>query len=105
MRTFISNHQNHHSRAHGLGHTFIRLAGVLALGVATTIHADEPDATSMAYARQLAIGVCGTCHGPHGNSTQPKFPRIAGQNANYLASQLKAFLTSQRVMRLTPHRA
>jgi len=96
MRTSISNHRNHHSRAHGLGRTFIRLAGVLALGVATTIHADEPDAASMAYARQLAIGVCGTCHGPHGNSTQPKFPRIAGQNATYLATQLKAFRSQTR---------
>jgi cytochrome c553 len=96
MRTFISNHGKYRSRAHGLGRTFIRLAGVLALGVATTIHADEPDAASMAYARQLAIGVCGTCHGPHGNSTQPKFPRIAGQNANYLATQLKAFRSQTR---------
>jgi len=74
----------------------MRLAGVLALGVVTTLHADEPDAASMAYARQLAIGVCGTCHGPHGNSTQPKFPRIAGQNANYLATQLKAFRSQTR---------
>jgi cytochrome c553 len=96
MRTSISNHRNHHSRAHGLGRTFIRLAGVLALGVVTSLHADEPDAASMAYARQLAIGVCGTCHGTHGNSTQPKFPRIAGQNANYLASQLRAFRTQTR---------
>jgi cytochrome c553 len=96
MRTFISNPRKYRSRAHVLGRTFIRLAGVLALGVATTIHADEPDAASMAYARQLAIGVCGTCHGPHGNSTQPKFPRIAGQNATYLATQLKAFRSQTR---------
>ena len=96
MRTFISNPRKYRSRTHGLGRTVIRLAGVLALGVATTIHADEPDAASMAYARQLAIGVCGTCHGPHGNSTQPKFPRIAGQNANYLATQLKAFRSQTR---------
>ena len=96
MRTIISSQQKHQSRVLGLGRTFIRLAGVLALGVAPSIHADEPDAASMAYARQLAIGVCGTCHGAHGNSTQPKFPRIAGQNANYLASQLKAFRSQTR---------
>ena len=96
MRTSISNHRNHDSRAHGLGRTFIRLAGVLALGVVTSLHADEPDAASMAYARQLAIGVCGTCHGTHGNSTQPKFPRIAGQDADYLARQLRAFRSQTR---------
>jgi cytochrome c553 len=31
-----------------------------------------------------------------GNSTQPKFPRLAGQNANYLAAQLKAFRSQTR---------
>jgi cytochrome c553 len=70
----------------------VGVAAAIALGLAMTpASADEADATSMAYARQLAIGVCGTCHGPHGNSVQPKFPRLAGQNANYLAAQLKAF--------------
>lgn len=43
------------------------------------------------YARKLAIGVCAGCHGPRGNSQQPKFPRLAGQNANYLATQLRNF--------------
>jgi cytochrome c553 len=66
------------------------LAGVLgSSGVAGA--AEEVDASASAYARQLAIGVCGTCHGPHGNSEQPKFPRLAGQTANYLVAQLKNF--------------
>ena len=37
------------------------------------------------------MGVCGTCHGTHGVSELPKYPRLAAQNANYLAAQLKAF--------------
>ncbi|MBS0578208.1 MAG: cytochrome c4 [Proteobacteria bacterium] len=44
----------------------------------------------------VAITVCGTCHGRTGNSTQPKFPRLAGQSANYLAAQLKAFRAQTR---------
>jgi cytochrome c553 len=73
------------------------LASVLALGgVARATFADEPDVRLMTYARQLAVGVCGTCHDAHGNSTQPKFPRLAGQNSNYLRAQLKAFREQSR---------
>lgn len=73
------------------------LASALALGgVARATFADEPDADAMTYARHLAIGVCGTCHGANGNSTQPKFPRLAGQSANYLRAQLKAFRQQTR---------
>ncbi len=53
--------------------------------------AEESNAAVQVYAQRLAIGVCGSCHGPHGNSIQPKFPRLAGQNANYLTAQLKNF--------------
>jgi cytochrome c553 len=55
------------------------------------VRADEPDASTQAYAHRLAVGVCGICHGAEGNSTQPKFPRLAGQNPNYLVAQLKSF--------------
>ncbi|MBV8974242.1 MAG: cytochrome c4, partial [Sinobacteraceae bacterium] len=57
---------------------------------------EEPDAAAQAQAHKLAVTVCGTCHGPQGNSKQPKFPRLAGQNANYLAAQLKAFRSQAR---------
>src|SRR5581483_394622 len=60
-------------------------------GLAVRVVADEPDPQMRQYAQRLAVGVCGTCHGPHGNSEQPKFPRLAGQNANYLIAQLKNF--------------
>ena len=34
---------------------------------------------------------CGACHGAQGNSVNPLWPNIAGQNANYLVAQIKAF--------------
>ena len=34
---------------------------------------------------------CTACHGPEGNSVNPLWPNIAGQNAPYLQAQLKAF--------------
>jgi cytochrome c553 len=70
--------------------TFAMLGALLALPAAGAF-AKDSDAADQIYARQLAIGVCGTCHGPHGNSVMPKFPRLAGQNTDYLAAQLKNF--------------
>lgn len=72
----------------------------LSLVTVSTV-AQESDASdaanaSMSYAHRLAVGVCGTCHGPTGSSQQPKFPRLAGQNAQYLAAQLKAFRAQTR---------
>ncbi|HXY98219.1 MAG TPA: c-type cytochrome [Steroidobacteraceae bacterium] len=73
------------------------LAGAVVLtAVGSAARADEPDAVARAYAQHIAITVCGTCHGPTGNSSQPKYPRLAGQNANYLATQLKAFRAQTR---------
>jgi cytochrome c553 len=68
------------------------LAGAASFAaVSTVIHADDPDPAIAAHAQLLAVTVCGTCHGAQGNSTHPKFPRLAGQSANYLTTQLKAF--------------
>ena len=73
------------------------LIGAAALGwAAPGVRAEEPDAATRSHAQKIAITVCGTCHGQQGNGTQPKFPRLAGQNANYLATQLKAFRSQER---------
>ena len=39
---------------------------------------------------------CTACHGPEGNSVNPLWPNIAGQNAPYLAAQLMAFKEGSR---------
>ena len=75
----------------------LALLGAAALACAGPIaRAEEPDAAARLQAQKLAVTVCGTCHGPQGNSQQPKFPRLAGQNPNYLATQLKAFRSQER---------
>lgn len=53
-------------------------------------------ADSRAAARHVAVTVCGTCHGPQGRSISPKFPMLAGQQANYLAAQMKNFKAQTR---------
>ena len=72
--------------------TLVGLLGLWSYGV----KAGEPDPVTQAYAHRLAVGVCGTCHGTRGNSIQPKFPRLAGQNPNYLVAQLKNFRSKTR---------
>jgi cytochrome c553 len=41
--------------------------------------------------KTLAEQVCSDCHGVTGNSVNPTFPRLAGQQAWYISSQLNAF--------------
>ena len=41
--------------------------------------------------RGLAQHVCAACHGADGNSVDPQYPKLAGQNARYLYDQLLAF--------------
>jgi cytochrome c553 len=40
---------------------------------------------------ELASKVCAACHGPAGQSVSPTFPRLAGQTAEYLDVQVRAF--------------
>ena len=42
-------------------------------------------------APQIIKRVCENCHGPDGNSTSATFPRLNGQQANYIVAQLKSF--------------
>ena len=48
-------------------------------------------------AKTLAAQVCSNCHGLDGNSTSPAFPRLAGQQADYIVSQLNNFRDHQRI--------
>jgi cytochrome c553 len=43
-----------------------------------------------------AVQVCSICHGVDGNSVSPNFPRLAGQQATYLVTQLQNFRSHQR---------
>lgn len=47
--------------------------------------------TDTAAGRNVVTTVCQNCHGPGGNSISATFPRLNGQQADYIAAQLKAF--------------
>ena len=40
--------------------------------------------------------VCTACHGVNGNSTNPEWPNLAGQNAAYIREQLEMFKSKKR---------
>ena len=39
---------------------------------------------------------CAACHGPDGNSAAPDFPRLAGQNYDYLVRALAEYKAGER---------
>jgi len=75
---------------------FTALLAAAALLTTTAGSADEIDPAMAQAARHVAVSICATCHGPQGRSIAPKFPMLAGQHANYLAAQLKAFKAQTR---------
>lgn len=49
-----------------------------------------------AAAKEKATTICAACHGADGNSPTPSFPKLAGQNADYLQVTLKQYRSKQR---------
>ena len=49
-----------------------------------------------ARARQIVGGKCFLCHGMTGESSSEVYPRLAGQNAAYVAKQLRDFQAGRR---------
>ncbi len=66
------------------------LAALFAAGgIAFAQNADSP-------ATLKAASTCQNCHGPGGNSVSATFPRLNGQQADYIAAQLKNFRDHKR---------
>lgn len=56
----------------------------------------EPLVEGSAEAGQARSVTCAACHGPDGNSANPAWPSIAGQNAPYILKQLEAYKSGSR---------
>ena len=52
--------------------------------------------TGSAEAGATKAAVCTACHGVNGNSVNPEWPTLAGQNAAYLHEQLEMFKAKKR---------
>lgn len=69
----------------------VALVFVLALCIGTSSTADMIDDSGLA-----PWETCALCHGLYGDSPRSKFPKLAGQKAEYLANQIRAFQTGGR---------
>jgi cytochrome c553 len=49
-----------------------------------------------ATAGQAKAAVCGACHGLDGNSSDPQYPKLAGQSEQYIVHQLTSFKAGTR---------
>jgi len=45
---------------------------------------------------EKGVAACGACHGPKGEGVPAQFPALAGQFADYIDAQLKAFRSGER---------
>jgi cytochrome c553 len=78
---------------------FLLTAMVIAAGAlpASPARAEEGAAKpDLAKAKQIVDQVCSACHGADGNSPSPSNPNLAGQQADYIASQLAHFKSGIR---------
>lgn len=65
----------------------------LAAPVVSAIQTPRPAQDAATFAAEN----CASCHGPNGNSTEAAYPRLAGQQKEYLEIQLKAFRGHERL--------
>jgi cytochrome c553 len=75
----------------------ISSAAVQSATTDTTLGQGTPFADGTVEAGMAKSTTCSACHGPNGNSTSSQWPKIAGQNAIYIAEQLQLFKASVRV--------
>lgn len=78
-------------RATALATATLTLAALLAIAGCNTAGKLVGDQTV-----QGTMQVCASCHGADGRSISPTFPRLAGQQAEYIEVQLKAFRDKTR---------
>jgi cytochrome c553 len=70
---------------------------LLAVGIAPLALATSAQAAADASAGAAKAATCTACHGPAGNSANPLWPNLAGQNAAYIVGQLKLFKSNARI--------
>jgi len=69
---------------------------MLVLALTASAAALQVQADGDANAGSSKATVCFACHGPSGNSMVATYPKLAGQNASYIAEQLGDFKAGKR---------
>lgn len=69
---------------------------IVGMGCSTTAERSRNLADPSVSGKTLAQQVCSNCHGIDGNSVNPNFPKLAGQQKEYMIAQLKQFKSHNR---------
>lgn len=72
------------------------IAAAALLVAAAPLRAAEPESAAMTRAKEIITGRCFLCHGVRGEAASELFPRLAAQNAEYIAKQLANFKSGER---------
>jgi cytochrome c553 len=72
-------------------YSFLVFVGALTLSACTAISDYRQKINTSQTGKQIARQTCASCHGSDGNSTSPQFPKLAGQNKEYILAQLADF--------------
>jgi cytochrome c553 len=72
------------------------VAMALVYSGAAAAAAPETPKPDLERGKQIATTVCAACHGAEGISNVPANPNLAGQHAEYVATQLAAFKSGAR---------
>jgi len=76
--------------------TLIMALAVMTFG-SSAVWAADVEIKGDANAGKTKSATCAACHGADGNSTNPEWPKLAGQNAQYIFKQLMDFKAQKRV--------
>lgn len=76
----------------------IAVATLVALAACSPAKMQNAIASDKPVDQQVAglVHVCSSCHGQDGNSVSPTFPKLAGQQKEYLTNQLVSFRDKSR---------
>ncbi len=77
--------------------TLIATLAGLAISCSATLLAETKTVEGDATKGQAAVKAkCASCHGEDGNSTNPLWPKLAGQHASYIEKELIDFQSKKR---------
>ena len=77
--------------------TLILALTSLAFSTSAAVWAADAALKGDPAAGKTKSATCAACHGADGNSTNPEWPKLAGQSEGYLFKQLQNFKAGQTV--------
>lgn len=94
-KTGNRKHETMHANAATLSEQDMADIAAYLSGIASSTTSPTP-AMGNPSAGKKKSATCQTCHGTDGNSSDPQFPRLAGQYVDYMVNALEGYETGQR---------